>query len=89
MSSGSLLPNVLSLLMWGARSRSGDVLCVQIINQLNILLADRKWGTYSQGVKPLVDFAHVEPDKAYREPEKVDDAHLVTAEQRCTCARRA
>jgi Phage integrase, N-terminal SAM-like domain len=42
-----------------------------------------------QGVRPLDVFAHVEPDKAYREPERADDAHLVTAEQRCLRARRA
>lgn len=37
--------------------------------------------TRLQGVRPLDVFAHVEPDKIYREPERTDDAHLVTAEQ--------
>jgi hypothetical protein len=45
--------------------------------------------TCGQGVRPLDFFAYLEQDKADREPERANDAHLVTAEQRCLRARRA
>ena len=45
--------------------------------------------TPCQGVRPLGFVAYLEPDKAYREPERANDVHLVTAEQRCLLARRA